>query len=209
VCLRGTGMTESCRHGQSVSRSFVHSARDLLLHAHARGRPFMALVAPHEAHMIPHTKLLAVQPLVLDLLRSLDDAGALRNTVVFYLADHGQHYDNRMMEYAPALYSHHNPTLFLLVGNELLERRLPAGATRTLLLNRGRLLSMHDIYTTAGTLVGVPPAQLKAGTFDFMRQEVPANRSCAEAHVRWPYLCNCFGAEGEPRVGAERDAGWG
>ena len=211
VCLRGTGMTESCVHGQSVSRSFVHTARDLLLHAHGRRRPFMALVAPHEAHMIPHTKLLAVQPLVLDMLRALDGAGALRNAVVFYLADHGQHYDNRMTEYAPALYAHHNPTLFALVGNDLLAPggRLPADAMRTLLLNRGRLLSMHDVYTAAGSLLGAPASAFKPGTVNFLRKEVPANRTCRQAWVRTLGQCNCFGPAGEPRVGQEQDAGWG
>jgi len=94
VCLTGTGMTQGCAHGESVSRSFVETTGDMLLHAHASRRRFMALAAPHEAHMVPHGKLLAVQPHIIRMLRRLDAAGALANTVTFYLADHGLHYDN-------------------------------------------------------------------------------------------------------------------
>ncbi len=95
--------------------------------------------------------------------------------------------------YSPAAYSHRNPVLFVLVGNGLLEKGyLPAAETmRTLLRNRGRLVGMHDIFKTLARLVGAPADIAKPTAFDILRQEIPADRTCAHANVS--RYCNCFG----------------
>jgi hypothetical protein len=190
VCVRGTGMTESCAHGQSVSRSFIETAGYLIRRAHGAGRRFMTLVAPHEAHMTPHGKLMAVQPRIIKMLQDLDASGALENAVVLFLADHGLHYDNQMDTYAPAAAAHRNPVLFVLVGNALMAT-LPPDATRTMLRNRGRLVGMLDIWATLAAVVGAPAALRKSGAVDLLRDEIPEARSCDDAHVR--DYCNCFG----------------
>ena len=190
VCIRGTGMTESCAHGESVSRSFIDITSYVVRKAHAAGRRFMTLVAPHEAHMTPHGKLVAAQPRVIGMLHELDASGALDNAVVFFLADHGLHYDNEMDTYAPAAAAHRNPVLFVLVGNALLAK-LPPGAMGTMLRNRGRLIVMHDIFATLAAVVGAPRARTVPGSVDLLREEVPPGRSCDDAHVK--DYCNCFG----------------
>ena len=192
VCVRGTGMTESCAHGQSVSRSFIQTTGYVVRQAHAAGRRFMTLVAPHEAHMTPHGKLMALQPRLVAMLRELDDAGALNNAVVLFLADHGLHYDNQMEIYAPAAQAHRNPVLFVLVGNALMAT-LPGDTTRRMLRNRGRLVGMYDIWATLAPVVGGPElaALRKPGAVDLLRDEIPEGRSCDDAHVR--EYCNCFG----------------
>ena len=192
VCVRGTGMTESCAHGQSVSRSFIQTAGFIVRQAHAAGRRFMTLVAPHEAHMTPHGKLMALQPRLIAMLHDLDAAGALENAVVMILADHGLHYDNSMDKYAPAAAAHRNPVLFVLVGNALMAT-LPPDTTQRMLRNRGRLVGMFDIWATLASVVGGPDmaALRKPGAVDLLRDVVPEGRTCDDAHVR--EYCNCFG----------------
>jgi hypothetical protein len=80
--------------------------------------------------------------------------------------------------------------LFALVGNALLAT-LPADATRTMLRNRGRLISMFDIWATLAAVVGAPASMRKPGAVDLLREVVPEGRSCDDAHVH--AFCNCFG----------------
>jgi hypothetical protein len=188
VCLPGTGMRGECAHGESVSRSFLDTFGKQVLHARCAVRRVFGVVTPHEAQQRSHHKLLTIQPRLLELFRTLDAQGALADTVTLFLADHGLHYSNDLEYYAPTAAAHRNPVLVALVGNRLLPRlaaTLPAA-----LRNRGRLVSMYDVYTTLGTLIGVPPARFRPGTFDFLRQVIPRNRTCTDAGVATH--CNCF-----------------
>jgi hypothetical protein len=189
VCLQGTGMRGACAYGESVSRSFVETFGHLVMHSHRAGRRVFGMIAPHEAHQVEHHKLLGVQTWLLKLLRDLDAQGVLAKAALFFLADHGLHYGYDVKSYVPSAAAHRNPVLVALLGNRVLLPELVT-ALPVALRNRGRLISMHDVYATLGPMVGLPQARIRPGAINFLRSSVPRNRTCTEAGVL--KYCNCW-----------------
>jgi hypothetical protein len=199
-----------CRLHDSVTRSWFAAG----IAAVSAPRPLTAppmffTIAPHEAHSKRsrnYDRLRRFEPDLIAGLRTLNASGTLSRSLVLIMADHGLHYGLRKEKYAPAAEAHRGPMMWALVGADVAAGLLSAeGGVELAQRNAAsRFVVMHDVYRTmaeAMGLVGAPAAPGSAGgelkvtphaaALNFLRQDVPAGRTCREAGVPQGY-CACL-----------------
>eukprot|EP00908_Phaeocystis_cordata_P024890 Transcript_7344.p4 GENE.Transcript_7344~~Transcript_7344.p4 ORF type:complete len:153 (-),score=64.53 Transcript_7344:78-536(-) len=113
--------------------------------------------------------------------------GALQETVLLLLSDHGTHgiwYSN---EFELGAAEHKLPLLFVVAPDWLL-RRNPRWAD-ALAANQRRLVTVRDIYQTMRTLVAWPDPPPDAAAPSLL-EPMPEERTCADAGIPDVY-CAC------------------
>jgi hypothetical protein len=199
-----------CRLHDSVTRSWFAAGIAALAAPRAPTAPPMFFtIAPHEAHSKRsrnYDRLARFEPQLMEGLRTLNASGTLARSLVLIMADHGLHYGLRKEKYAPAAEAHRGPMMWALVGADVAPALLSAEGGVALAARNAasRFVTMHDVYRTMADAMGLVGASAAPGSaggelkvtphaaaLNFLRQDVPAGRTCRDAGVPQGY-CACL-----------------
>ncbi len=146
-------------------------------------------------------------------LREMRDSGALEDTALVFLADHGNDMGLKSLWQHESREEKRHPFLTMVVPNVLLATAGGSRVRDNLETNTQRLVTVYDIHTTflslcsrSGSAVEssngkqrfIPRSPLETrrgagvpdGPYSLLHDTVPAGRTCAQALVS-PGVCGC------------------
>lgn len=151
---------------------------------------------------------------IAEYIRELSSTGALNNTFLFLMSDHGMRWGDFRNTYE-GMIEERQPFLFLIPPQWFVEK-YPT-ALRNLAANRHRLTTHFDLHETLRDLLNhnsLTAETIKSRTVELTREKpmprgislflpVPGKRTCRDAHIE-PHWCTCHEREAlsldDPRV---------